>query len=457
MRRSIVSTMTGVILAASLTPGIPSVTHAKGASPVVLSPILAVTRPLSQPGVARVRLTHPSSAFIVLYVDGTAQGYTGANLRARPSMSASIILLIPNGAAVRVTPQPIREADKSAWYSATYNGRQGYVLASLLRAQSPSARSTTIATRAAAISQTASYRGVSFVYDRALATSARGQLVPPYQDSGYPYPASLQITLAGYPLPIPNYDMPQITVYNVADLVRTMPVIGSRDITTLRALLQRRPDLSTVPYLPGLPVLSNPILHAKGSYVSFHNGTGIRYIGYWANAMGAIAPDSIYYTFQGLTNDGQDYVCALLPADASVLHHAPTLLTRKQYNDFDAHYGAYIAAMTQRLNDLPDARYLPHLGTMDDLVTSLTVHPSLGTASTLSFYVKSTAGTTGANLRAAPSLQAPILLIIPNGTEVQASASPVRGSNGQLWYKVSYQGAAGYVLASLLSRVGVAP
>lgn len=143
MRRSIVSTMIAVILAASLIPGIPSVTRAKGASPVVLSPTLVIARPLSQPGVARVRLTHPSSAFIVLYVDGAAQGYTGANLRARPSMSASIILLIPNGAAVRVMPQPIREADGSAWYRATYNGRQGYVLASLLRPQSPSARSAT--------------------------------------------------------------------------------------------------------------------------------------------------------------------------------------------------------------------------------------------------------------------------------------------------------------------------
>jgi hypothetical protein len=58
----------------------------------------------------------------------------------------------------------------------------------------------------------------------------------------------------------------------------------------------------------------------------------------------------------------------------------------------------------------------------------------------------------GANLRAWPSRESTILLLIPNGASVLAVTKPVKGTDGQDWYEVTYQGKHGHVLGLLLSR-----
>ncbi len=60
-------------------------------------------------------------------------------------------------------------------------------------------------------------------------------------------------------------------------------------------------------------------------------------------------------------------------------------------------------------------------------------------------------GFEGANLRTAPSLQAPVLLVIRNGEGVRTVAGPTEDSTGKGWYEVSYRARRGYILASLLS------
>jgi Bacterial SH3 domain len=61
-------------------------------------------------------------------------------------------------------------------------------------------------------------------------------------------------------------------------------------------------------------------------------------------------------------------------------------------------------------------------------------------------------GYIGANLRAQPSRESAILLLISNGASVLAVAKPVKGADGHDWYSVTYKGRTGYVLGSLLSR-----
>ncbi len=73
--------------------------------------------------------------------------------------------------------------------------------------------------------------------------------------------------------------------------------------------------------------------------------------------------------------------------------------------------------------------------------------------STTALYVNAgPQGYTGANLRAQPSKQSTLLLLIPNGARLQTQIPPVKGVDGQKWYKVTYQGKTGYVLSSLLSK-----
>ena len=55
------------------------------------------------------------------------------------------------------------------------------------------------------------------------------------------------------------------------------------------------------------------MLHADAIYLSFRNGTGIRYITHYAQDVAPYTADSFFYTYQGLTSDGKNYVSATFP------------------------------------------------------------------------------------------------------------------------------------------------
>jgi uncharacterized protein YraI len=75
-------------------------------------------------------------AFFTRYVDAAAQGFTGVNLRARPSLQAAIECLIPNGARLRVA-EVVGGVDGLNWSRATYKSMTGYVHSYLISPQRP--------------------------------------------------------------------------------------------------------------------------------------------------------------------------------------------------------------------------------------------------------------------------------------------------------------------------------
>ncbi len=58
----------------------------------------------------------------------------------------------------------------------------------------------------------------------------------------------------------------------------------------------------------------------------------------------------------------------------------------------------------------------------------------------------------GLNLRAEPSTESRILLTMPYRASVQAVAQPVKGADGESWYKVRYGSTTGYAYGPLLSE-----
>ncbi len=74
---------------------------------------------------------------VTMYVDAAGQGYTGANLRSRPTTEATLLRLIPNGERVQAVDQPVTGDDGGSWYEVTYAGQRGYVLETLLSDQPP--------------------------------------------------------------------------------------------------------------------------------------------------------------------------------------------------------------------------------------------------------------------------------------------------------------------------------
>ncbi len=72
---------------------------------------------------------------VTLYV--STPGFTGLNMRSRPSPEANILLTIPYRARVQATMPPVRGTDGQDWYQVRYRSSTGYSLGSLLSKRMP--------------------------------------------------------------------------------------------------------------------------------------------------------------------------------------------------------------------------------------------------------------------------------------------------------------------------------
>ena len=67
------------------------------------------------------------------------------------------------------------------------------------------------------------------------------------------------------------------------------------------------------------------VFHAAEKILPFQNGTGIRYITQYSQAhFPAVDNQGLFYTFQGLTSDGEYYVSVILPVHLTSLGTLPT-------------------------------------------------------------------------------------------------------------------------------------
>ncbi len=125
---------------------------------------------------------------------------------------------------------------------------------------------------------------------------------------------------------------------------------------------------AALPYLP----LVNAVqaFCARPLVVAFEGGRGIRYLTYYAQGIGPVLEGSVFYTFQGLSDDGAYYISAsfpvkthLLPQDATAAGSANDLKVRK----------TLLREQVRELNNQSDGVYSPDLSVLDRMIASIRV------------------------------------------------------------------------------------
>jgi len=114
---------------------------------------------------------------------------------------------------------------------------------------------------------------------------------------------------------------------------------GSRSypqqLSQLKALLEKgidpghcaQPLAGDEQALPFLPLVNSAqVFCAKAQPVTFNGGKGIRYITYYAQGIDPASDRFVFYTFQGLTEDGQYYLSAIFPIRTNILPDEPPAL-----------------------------------------------------------------------------------------------------------------------------------
>jgi hypothetical protein len=196
-------------------------------------------------------------------------------------------------------------------------------------------------------------------------------------------PGFMVYTLQGYGLKNRAADA-QFFVYRVKD-IEGEDEHSAANIANLRQLLQDKPALGAYPspgvdeppyYVPWLrPINATPMMHASVEYLDFQNGAGMRYLTQYAQALSVVNNEEIYYTFQGLTQDGEYYIAARLP-----VYHPDLLAGANDAPDGDTSVWAdveknlqYMQKMVPMLDTATPSSFTPDLTTLDAMMRSISI------------------------------------------------------------------------------------
>lgn len=238
-----------------------------------------------------------------------------------------------------------------------------------------------VPTQAVAQMRNVAYEGIRFTFDPAMAAEVLAERVPTTEmRPGWTIGPHTRFLFDGYVLP-ETFHAPRILVYPVAECKAVNEHVA-KTIADLEQLLLDRPATpATIPVLPAFH--AGQMMRARVAYVDFQNGTGVRFLTQYAQAYLPINNHEIFYTFQGLTDDGQAYVAAILP-----VAHPSLPASQKAYEGGDVHalirrFDAYIVEIEKQLAAQDASSFVPDLNTVDTMIQSLEVEPQQATAPTI--------------------------------------------------------------------------
>jgi hypothetical protein len=221
---------------------------------------------------------------------------------------------------------------------------------------------------------------LSLYLDPALASGYDCQTIPESPDGMELYPEHTELALRGYPL-ADKFFTPQILIYPVQRYSELLPDFIPGHLADLQALIGSgtAPDFSSSfgSSLPFLPIFNaGQVFFAQYQVVPFVNGSGIRFLTEYAQYLAPVNNHDLFYTYQGLTSDGQYWISAILPINLPMLPaNADNPPGGVSWEEFSNNYEAYITDMVNQLNAQTSDSFAPSLTALDMLVSSITIMP----------------------------------------------------------------------------------
>jgi hypothetical protein len=218
-------------------------------------------------------------------------------------------------------------------------------------------------------------QGISFVLPDALGDQATIQVMPAEGQPGDPgfmvRPEHRQIDLTSYPIS-DHFHQPQLWVFPV-DEYQAMADAVTNIIDRLETLIAIQPnyDGDWLPFLP--PFNAAQIISARVDYVNFQNGSGMRYLTLYGQAYRPINNYELFYTFQGLTEDGQYYIAAILPIWQDGLPDNGDQIPGGDFEAFAENFESYAAEQEANLETVPSTSFMPDIEILDAFIASLLV------------------------------------------------------------------------------------
>jgi hypothetical protein len=217
---------------------------------------------------------------------------------------------------------------------------------------------------------------IHFTYDLTLFTGIDSQTIQAVQPdpNSMPFdvaPLHTELTFQGYLLQGTSLP-PQLKIYPAAEF-GVMEDFVNQDINDLKQLIanQSGDPGKALPFVP--PQNAGQIFHSNYKLLQFQNGHGIRYLSQYAQALYPINNYNVFYTFQGITEDGKTYVSLVLPVNNPVLPNDGNNPPGGDWTAFNNNFASYLNGIVTQLNSSADASFTPNLELLDAMVQSITL------------------------------------------------------------------------------------
>ena len=182
-------------------------------------------------------------------------------------------------------------------------------------------------------------------------------------------PAHDEFTFEEYVLP-DVFHRPVMYVYPVQEFSFGNEIAAAR-IGRLNRLLAEKPA-DPEGSLPFLPLMSaGEMMRSRLDYLSFQNGEGIRYLTQLGQSYLPINNRHMIYTFQGLTDDGENYVAVIMPVAHPILAADELDYPGGDPESFANNYETYASDIEGQLEAAHESTFTPDLRLLDAMVESI--------------------------------------------------------------------------------------
>jgi hypothetical protein len=229
-------------------------------------------------------------------------------------------------------------------------------------------------TTAPAICTTVEFNGISFCYDPSLAqgvtTYVIDELATP-DDPWFSMPQFERIHFDGY-ITGDKFHSPNIEVYSVEKYMGVNEN-ATNTITKLQEYIANKPIIpdGAIPFLPAWNAAQ--LFRVIPAFVEFQNGQGIRFLAEYGQYSAPVNSSDLFYTFQGITNDGLYYVSVILPVTHPSLPpdaNVDPALQQQLYDDYQGYLDDILPTLaTQALGS-----FTPDLSLLDAMIQSMKIH-----------------------------------------------------------------------------------
>jgi hypothetical protein len=215
---------------------------------------------------------------------------------------------------------------------------------------------------------------LSLFLDPSMGSGYNCETIPANTEGMELNPQYTQLTLNGYPL-ADKFFSPHISVYPVQGFTDVYPDQVPAKVAALQALIGG--GSTGTEALPFLPIFNAAqVFHAQYRQLSFQNGSGIRYMTIFAQYYAPVNNHDLFYTFQGLTSDGQYWISAILPINhPSLPDNGDNPPGGMSWEEFGNAYDSYITDTANQLNSQPADSFVPGLNSLDAMIESIQVTP----------------------------------------------------------------------------------